>query len=142
MKRDYRPEIDVSPELGKKETAEFQQLIGMLRWACELGRTDFLYELSLLSSHLALPREGHLEAAYNIFGYLAKHLDSTLVFDDKKPELNMDAFNVTRWDKSIYGDVQEEIPGKCPKALGRSVQMTCFVDASHAGDLATRRSHT
>eukprot|EP00980_Cylindrotheca_fusiformis_P022681 scaffold9562_cov73-Cylindrotheca_fusiformis.AAC.1 len=28
MRKDYRPELDVSPELGKAETAEFQQLIG------------------------------------------------------------------------------------------------------------------
>eukprot|EP00980_Cylindrotheca_fusiformis_P005287 scaffold1135_cov105-Cylindrotheca_fusiformis.AAC.3 len=114
----------------------------MLRWACELGRTDFLYELSLLSSHLALPREGHLEAAYNIFGYLSKHEESTLVFDDKVPEINPGAFIHTDWEKSIYGDVREELPTKCPKALGKEVRMTCFVDASHAGDLATRRSHT
>ena len=50
----------------------------------ELGRVDILYEVSCLSSHLAMPRVGHLEAVYNIFGYISKHLESTLVFDNKE----------------------------------------------------------
>jgi len=91
---------------------------------------------------LALPREGHLEAAFGIFGYLAKHIESTMVFDDKRPQLDYDAFKETNWEKSIYGDVKEEIPIKGPEPLGISMQMTCFVDASHAGDKVTRRSHT
>jgi len=35
--KDYHPELDVSPELGTEGTARYQQLIGMLRWAAELG---------------------------------------------------------------------------------------------------------
>jgi len=66
MRKDYRPELDVSPECNEKGTQEFQQLIGILRWAAELGRIDYLYELSLLSSHLAMPHEGHLEAAQEL----------------------------------------------------------------------------
>ena len=142
MRKDYRPEIDVSPELGKADTAEYQQLIGMLRWGVELGRLDYLYELSTLSAHLALPREGHLEAVYGIFAYLAKHEDSSIVFDDKVPSLDLSGFSTTDWGKSIYGDISEERPRQAPEPLGLPMKMYCFVDASHAGDLATRRSHT
>ena len=134
MGKDYRPEIDVSPPLEPNKAQQYQQLIGMLRWAVELGRVDILFEVSLLSSHLALPREGHLDAAYGIFGYLAKHLESNLVFDDKQVD--------TDWINSVYGHVEEERPPRMPEPLGKAVKMTCFVDASHAGDLVTRRSHT
>ncbi len=41
----------------------YQEIIGSLRWAVELGRVDILLEVSLISKHLALPREGHLEQA-------------------------------------------------------------------------------
>jgi len=30
-----------------------------IRWAGELGRIDICWEVSMVSSHLALPREGH-----------------------------------------------------------------------------------
>jgi len=58
----YRPELDVSTTLDEEETNRFQQLIGILRWAIELGRVDILTEVSCLSQHLAEPREGHLVA--------------------------------------------------------------------------------
>ena len=48
----------------------YQELIGILRWAVETGKVDILLEVSLLSSHLALPRVGHLQSVYRIFGYL------------------------------------------------------------------------
>ncbi len=140
--KDYRPEVDVSSELDAKDTNLFQQLIGMLRWAVELGRVDIAFEVSLLSSHLALPREGHLQAAFSIFGHLNKHLDSDLVLDPMLIDLDDECFQRTDWSRSVYGDVQEELPPDRPTPLGKSMRMTCFVDASHARDLVTRRSHT
>ena len=59
----YRPEIDVTPTLDEEGTTKFQQLIGILRWAIELGRVDILTEVSCLSQHLAEPRDGHMVAA-------------------------------------------------------------------------------
>ena len=55
MKAGYRPEIDISAELKADGMQYFQELIGILRWACELGCIDIATEISLLSSHLALP---------------------------------------------------------------------------------------
>ena len=57
----YRPELDISAVLGADMSSRFQQLIGILRWAVELGRVDILTEVSLLSQYLCQPREGHLE---------------------------------------------------------------------------------
>ena len=42
----------------------------------------------------------------------------------------------------FYGDVVEELPPKMPAPLGKSVCFSCFVDANHAGNVITRRSHT
>ena len=33
----YRPEIDVSPELGETDASHFHSLVGVLRWIVELG---------------------------------------------------------------------------------------------------------
>jgi hypothetical protein len=59
MRTAYRPEIDVSPELGPTAAACYMSLIGILRWIVELGRVDVCLECSMMSSHMALPREGH-----------------------------------------------------------------------------------
>ena len=55
----YRPELDLSPELEGELFSYYQSQIGILRWMVEIGRTDIITEVSELSSHLALPREGH-----------------------------------------------------------------------------------
>ena len=69
----YRPELDVTAELKADGIQWFQEVIGQLRWAIELGRVDVLLEMSLLSHHFALLREGHLEQALHIMGYLKSH---------------------------------------------------------------------
>ena len=42
----------------------------------------------------------------------------------------------------FYPDAKEEIPPNMPEPRGHSVQINCFVDADHAGDVVSRRSHT
>ena len=48
----YRPELDLSPELGSKQLNYYQGLIGILRWICELGRIDILMPVSMMSRYL------------------------------------------------------------------------------------------
>ena len=57
----HRPESDASDELNSEDSSYYQSLIGTLRWMVELGRVDICLEVSMMSSHLALPREGHSE---------------------------------------------------------------------------------
>jgi hypothetical protein len=66
LRTSYRPELDVTPELSPQEAVYYQSLIGILRWIVELGRVDICLEVSMSSSNLALPREGHLEQVFHI----------------------------------------------------------------------------
>jgi hypothetical protein len=59
--------------LSPQEAAYYQSLIGILRWIVELGRVDICLEVSMMSSHLVLPREGHLEQVFLIFAHLKKY---------------------------------------------------------------------
>jgi hypothetical protein len=139
----YRPELDVTNELHDEMVSRFLQLIGILRWAVELGRLDIYLEVSQLSQHQALPRQGHLEAAYHIFAYLKKHENGArIVFDPKEPEIDIRAFNVNADWTDFYGHVAEEMPPHMPEPKGKPVCISCFVDANHAGNVVTRRSHT
>ena len=139
----YRPELDVTPELSPDMASRFMQLIGILRWAVELGQLDVFHELSQLSQHQALPREGHLEALYHMFAYLKQSggRKKRVVFDSEAPELDLSHLIKADWG-DFYPDAYEEISPRAPKPRGRPVRINCFVDANHAGNLVTRRSHT
>jgi hypothetical protein len=135
----YRPETDVSPELKIEGHRYFQELIGILRWACEIGRVDILLEVALLSAYLANPREGHLEAALHIFGYLKHHPKRKIAFDPDHPAIHPSRFQSYDWH-DFYPDAKEAIPPNAPPPRGKSVSMHCFVDADLAGNTVTRRS--
>ena len=137
----YRPEIDSSPELDPRRANYYQGLIGILRWVVELGRIDIIVAVSQLSRYLAMPREGHLEQALHIFAYLKAHGRSTLVFDDTTPTFDEDRFFQADWSE-YYPDASDPLPPNMPPPRGRAATTTCFVDADHAGCLATRHSQT
>ena len=139
----YRPELDASAELHDEMVSRFLQLIGILRWAVELGRLDIYLEVSQLSQHQAFPRQGYLNAAYHIFAYLCKHQNGArIIFDPREPLVDMRAFNTNADWTDFYGGVFEEVPPRMPEPKGKHVSTSCFVDANHAGNVVTRRSLT
>lgn len=137
----YRPELDTTRELDAKRANYYQGLIGVLRWACELGRVDILHPVSLMSSYLACPREGHLEQVFHTFAYLKKYDRSSMVFDDTLPEVDDSSFTKCDWTE-FYPGACEATPPNAPELRGQPVTMSAFVDADHAGCQATRRSYT
>jgi hypothetical protein len=137
----YKPELDESPELDSTRANFYQSQIGILRWYVELGRIDIITEVSMLSTYIFLPREGHLEAVFHVFAYLGLHPNAIVVFDPTYPAVDMGTFIKTEW-KSMYGDVKEMIPSDAPIPRGKEVDLHFFVDSDHAGERFTRRSRT
>ena len=146
MTSGYCPEIDITPELGEADAAYFHSLIGVLRWIVEFGRVDINVEASMLSSHLAMPREGHMQEILHVFAHLKKHMNTEMVFDQSKPEIDMNSFQSQDWSYLIYSspgeDMKEALPPNMPKQLGHGFKILFFVDADHAGESLTRRSQT
>ena len=68
----HQPEHDISTELKSGYGSYYQSLIVILRWMVELERVDICLEVSIISSHLVLLLEGHLEQLYYVFVYLKK----------------------------------------------------------------------
>lgn len=145
----YRPELDATESCNDNLTTMYQNLIGILRWLCELGRIDILYETAVMSQYLSSPRIGHLQQVLNIFHYLKLHKRSWMALDptdfdiewkprsgESSPQENAIAM------KKIYKDCVDEIPPNAPIPLGRAVRINAFVDSDHAGNQVTRRSHT
>ena len=144
MRVSYRPELDITPALSPIDSAYYQSLIGMLRWMVELGQIDICLEVSMMSSHLAMPREGHMAEVLRIFAHLRKYHNTELVFDPSDPVVDELAFEQRDWTSSEFGHVQgkEEIPTNMPESRGIGFVMRAKVDADHAGDTITRQSRT
>jgi hypothetical protein len=142
MSVSYRPELDVSPELSAEDANNYQSLIGVLRWAVEIGRVDITTEVSMLAAHMALPRSGHLDAALRIFAYLKQKHNSRLVFDPTYSQVDETEFNLCADWSSQYEDVKEAIAPNAPPPRGKAIMMQMYVDADHAGDQVTRRSRS
>ena len=138
----YRPKLDVSPELMSRDSAYYQSLIGILWWIVELRRIDICLEVSMMSSHLTVPRKGHLNQVLHIFAYLRKYHNTVLVYDPSDPVVEQDVFERRDWTSSEFGAVQgkEEVPSNMPEPRGLGFIMHVKVDADHTSDTITRRS--
>ncbi len=97
LSTDYRLEIDVTPELGEANALYYQCLISVLRWIVELGQVDIDVEVSMMSSHLDFPREGHLKELYHIFAYLKAHSNAEMVFDPTPIDFDRNLFERQDW---------------------------------------------
>ena len=137
----YQPELDVMQELKADGLHRYQELVGVLKWAVKLGRVDILLQTAMMSTHLALPRKGHLEQLYHIFGYLKTSPKRKLFFNPQYPDVDERSFSVYDWH-NFYRDAGEAIPADMPPPRGQFVSTHCFVDSDHAGNTVTRRSQT
>ena len=111
MSDQYHPEIDESPLLGEDGITKYRSIIGSLNWVITLGRFDVQYVTSTLSRYSHMPREGHLEAALRILGYLKSHHKGQLIFDTSYFNNNNNKIDIKEhnWEE-FYPDAEEEIP--------------------------------
>ena len=137
----YSPDLDITPEQISIDAAYYQSLVGILRWIVELGRVDICLEASLISSHLALPREVHLDKLFHIFVYLNWKHRARMIFDPTYPSIYNDGLPRHDWEKH-YGEVKEVIPTNAPVSRGKGFDMIGYVHADLAGDKVIRRSRT
>jgi hypothetical protein len=110
---EYDPSTDLSDILDPECSSFYQHLIGVMRWMVELGRIDIATKVSMLSSYLACPHEGHLKNALHVMGYLQLKHNSQLIFDPTYPDIDQTAFSSFEW-MEFYGNVEESIPPDMP----------------------------
>ena len=80
MSSDYRPQINSRAELDSNDITIFQELIGELRLATEIGRVDVLHGVLFLSAFQAATREVHLNKVFHIFDLKKKNPKLTIYF--------------------------------------------------------------
>eukprot|EP00957_Ditylum_brightwellii_P148008 11269568-Ditylum_brightwellii.AAC.1 len=73
-----------------------------------------------MSSHLAMPREGHLGKLFYIFAYLKKFHNTEIVYDLSDPCIESGNFEQKDWTSSEFGHIsgEEELPANMPEPRG------------------------
>lgn len=142
VQSNFVPELDGSLELNDKDHNYYQELIGILQWAVEIGRVNILHEVLLLSQYQASSWEGHMEQALHIFSYLKLRPKLTLYFDPNLPNIDCSGFKSIQDDfKEQYRGAEEAMPHNMLVPCGKTVTTSTFVDTSFAEIKVTRKSH-
>ena len=105
----------------------------------EMGQIDITCKVSMMSSFVAMPREGHLQQLLHLFAYLKSHHNARIVLDSSYLDIDSDQFHRHEW-RSLYGEeLKEYIPSNSPEPPGMEFILWTYVDAYHAGDRLARR---
>ena len=110
----YDSELDISQELEIDKVSYLQKSIIILRLMIKFGRIDIITKVSLLSSHVAFPREGHLDAAVHVMDSIYQRYNYRLVYDPSFPEKDPSVFR-KHYCSEFYQDTKVPIPMKAPE---------------------------
>lgn len=142
LEKGDHPELDTSELLDADGIKKYQSMIGAMQWAVSLGRIDITTAVMTLSGYRVAPRQGHLERAKRVYGFLTHFRESTVRFLTEEPDFSDLPEPLHDWDYSVYGKVHEMVPNDCPEPLGRYVTTITYVDANLYHDMLTGRSVT
>ena len=88
----------------------------------KLGSIDEIYKVSLLSSYIALPREGHLDTAVHVMAHVGQRYNPRLVYDPSYPEIDHGVFKESDWSE-FYRDCKLAIPMNAPEPQAKEVDI-------------------
>ena len=137
LEKNHHPEVDESPLLDEDGIKKYMSMIGALQWAVSLGRFDIITAVMTLSRFRAAPRQGHLDRAKRVYGYLQKFSSAAVRVRTGVPDYSDLPTTEYDWMHTVYGSVTEEIPKDAPEPLGKPVVVTTYVDANLYRDLIT-----
>ena len=142
LDKNDHPELDISPLLDDDGINKYQSLLGALQWAISLGRFDIGVAIMSMSSFRVAPRVGHLERLKRIAGYLVKMKHGAIRVRTEIPDFSQLPTGLYDWEKTVYGNVSEELPRDAPAPKGKPVVFTTYVDANLYHDHVTGRAVT
>ena len=142
LEKGDHPELDTSELLDAEHTQIYQSLIGSLQWAIQIGRFDVATATMTLSRFRAAPRQGHLDRAKRVYGYLSKMRHGVIRIRTEKPDFSKFPAKEYDWEHSCYAGAEELLPHNAPKPLGKSVLTSHYVDANLYHDMISGRSVT
>ena len=97
------------------------------------------YNMSLLSSHLELPRNGHLKVAALVVAYAGEKYKSRLANDSSYADIDHIVFRKYDWS-GFHQDVEVATLVNATKPKGEKINIFMLVDTAHAGNKVSCRS--
>ena len=70
-----------------------------------------------MSSHMTMPKEGHMEAVLHVFVFLCREYNSRMDFDPDYTAIIMGGLKEFKW-KYFYGELKGAIPPNAPEGKG------------------------
>jgi len=100
-----------------------------------------------LSSSRANPRQGHLDRAKRIYGYLSKTHHGSIRIRTAAPDLSASPTVDHSWGRTAHAGAEGLTPGDIPRPLGGPVRMVSYVDSDLChnmldGEAVTVTSHS
>ena len=141
LKGDH-PELDTTELLDTEGQRIYQSLIGSLQWAIQIGRFDVATATMTLSRFRAAPRQGHLDRAKRIIGYLYKMKHGVIRFRTEEPDFSELEKKEYDWFYTCYQGAKEELPEDAPPPRGKRVVQSSYVDANLYHDLISGKAVT
>ena len=142
LDEDDHPEMDDTDPLAGDMIQKYQMLVGCAQWAVTLGRFDVQYATNTLARYGANPKEGHFRRMLHLFGYLKSHNRARIKMDPADPDYSGFTFIENDWS-GLYAGYEEARDPDTPVPFDdKELQISIYVDATHASDLDTRRSVT
>ena len=144
MSPKIHPELDDSKLLDDAGVAQYQHIIGVCQWLVVAGRFDINFAVASLSRFSVAPREGHLELARKIMGYLKKYPKRGYTINPQPPKISGEYQEVQL--KKDFGNqyhyFTEDIDPRFPEQLLPELDINIFCDSDHGHDKVTGRSIT
>ena len=141
-KPDDHPELDDTPLLDKEGVTKFQSILGICQWIATSGRFDITFAVANLNRFAHNPREGHLERANKILGYLKKYRKRGYIIDPRDPIVNIKYEKIIPDFGNQYSDFIEDEDSRLPTPLMKELSTNIFIDSNHGHDQVTGRSIT
>ena len=136
------PELDDSALLDDEGKTSFQSIMGVCQWISIAGRLDICFAVSSLSRFAANPREGHLNRAVKILGYLKKYPARGYTIDPAEPEIKSEFEEIVPDFGNQYADFKEDVDNRLPETRMKELPITIYTDANHGHDQVTGKSIT
>ena len=92
-----------------------------------------------MDSVMAIPREGHLNAAVQMFSLLKSKHNEVAVLDPIEPEIDQTQFPTEDWSET---PCKEDAPSNKSEPMRTCFTMRDCVESGHAGDSVARQSRT
>ena len=87
----------------------------------------------MMTSQMAMPRVGNLEAVLHVFSFLCQKYNSRMAFDPTYPAIDISGFKECKW-KDFFGKLKEAIYPNTPEEMVKEVDLLGYIDNDHTGE--------